>query len=290
MEENFDEINEKLFELLSIYLNFDSNAIKPNMVKKMMIDFGLKEDDAVRLLVASRMGLDIVDNDEDKLVFNSYFKKMLKKLDPNVYRQNPYYTSIKFNNLKLGNIEFKEEKYEPYELFVYNNLEKFDNGQIIPPIGYFDEEFVYPTILENGQNWMSITPNEIETMKDDIFAAHGRVLTFGLGLGYYAYMVSQKHNVEEVTIVDINDSEIKLFKEFILPQFEFKDKIKIIKADAFEFAKTYYSKKIYDSVYVDIWRDAGDGIPIYKQMKELEKLNPQADYRYWIEKTMLCYM
>ena len=39
---------------------------------------------------------------------------------------------------------------------------------------------------------MTITPDEIETMKEAVDQAFGNVLTFGLGLGYYAYMVSEK--------------------------------------------------------------------------------------------------
>ena len=67
---------------------------------------------------------------------------------------------------------------------------------------------------------MTITPNEIETMKEAVDKASGNVLTFGLGLGYYAYMVSEKENVESVTIVDSNEDVIDLFKKYVLPQFK----------------------------------------------------------------------
>ena len=61
---------------------------------------------------------------------------------------------------------------------------------------------MFPALLENDRIWMTITPNEIETMKEPVDGAFGNVLTYGLGLGYYAYMVSEKENVETVTIVD----------------------------------------------------------------------------------------
>ena len=60
---------------------------------------------------------------------------------------------------------------------------------------------------------MLITPNEIETMKKSISEATGNVLTYGLGLGYYAYMVSMKENVESVTIVEKDKEIIDLFKK-----------------------------------------------------------------------------
>lgn len=287
---DFTKLNKKLFSLLSCYLNFNSDGIKKEMVLEMMHNFNMDEHSSVELLVASIIGLDVLDNIEDKQLFNNYFKSMLKRLDANVYRADPYYTNIKFTSFKKGNIEFKYESYEPYELFVYDDILKFDDGRLIPLIGYFNEEFCYPTVLENGQNWMSVTPNEVETMKKDISDAYGNVLTFGLGLGYFAYMVARKEEVKSVTVVELNKSVIDLFNEHILPQMECKDKIKVICGDAYEFAKANYKKNEYDYIYVDIWHDVGDGIDMYKKFKEYEKLNPQAEYRYWIEKSILCYL
>ena len=286
---DYKKLNQRLFEGLSFFLNFNSDGIKPEMVHSMMLDFGLNEKEAVSMLLASLMGFDIIDNEEDKVIYQEYFPQMLKKLDPNIYIADPYYQNIHFNNLSAGKIEFKEEFYAPFELFVYDDIELMQDGKQIPKIGYFDKFFYYPTILENGQNWMSVTPNEVETMKEDIKLASGKVLTFGLGLGYYAYLVALKSNVESVTIVEINEQEIELFNKFILPQFSCRDKIKVVKADAFEYAKKHYLTNDFDFVYVDIWRDVGDGIKIYNKMKKLEELNPNLVYRYWIEKSIKCY-
>jgi hypothetical protein len=51
---------------------------------------------------------------------------------------------------------------------------------------------MFPALLENDRIWMTITPNEIEIMIKPVDEAFGHVLTYGLGLGYYAYMVSKK--------------------------------------------------------------------------------------------------
>lgn len=286
---DYEQLNYRLFEALSIFLNFNSEGVKKEMVKKMMDEFCLSENESVGMLLASILGLDIVENEEDRIIYNDYFPKMLKRLDPNIYLSDPYYQNIKFGDLKLGDIEFKEERYLPYEIFVYDDIERLEDGRQIPKLGYFDREFAYPTILESGQNWMSVTPNEVETMRKDIMDAHGHCLTFGLGLGYFAYMVARKPEVKSVTIVELNSAEIELFKKYILPQFDHKEKIKVIEADAYEFAKKNYPLKNYDYVYVDIWHDAGDGLPMYQKMKSYERLNRDAEYRYWIEKTIKCY-
>lgn len=44
---------------------------------------------------------------------------------------------------------------------------------------------------------MTVTPNEIETMKPVIDKAFGRVLTYGLRVGYYVFMVSEKEDFDE---------------------------------------------------------------------------------------------
>ena len=137
---------------------------------------------------------------------------------------------------------------------------------------------------------MTITPNEIETMKEAVDGAIGNVLAFGLGLGYYAYMVSEKENVENVTVVEINEDVIKLFNKYILPQFKHAEKIKIIKADAFEYAKNYITPGKFDYVFTDLWHDVSDGMDMYLKMKTFEKQSPKTVFSYWIEKSILCYL
>ena len=93
--------------------------------------------------------------------------------------------------------------------------------------------------------------------------AFGNVLTYGLGLGYFQYMVSNKENVSKVTIIEKNKDIIKLFVEYILPQFPNKDKIKIICMDAFEYATNNVKDIFYDFIYADLWHDVSDGIEMY---------------------------
>lgn len=163
-----------------------------------------------------------------------------------------------------------------------------EDNRLIPQIGFFDTEFTFPVVLENNREWMLITPNEIETMEEAVNEAKGRVLTYGLGLGYYAYMASQKQQVSSLTIVERDENVINLFEKYILPQFENKDKISIINEDAFKYAKNQMNKDNYDFVFVDIWHDPSDGVDMYLKMKKLESENIK--YMYWIEKTILCYL
>ncbi|WP_379145184.1 hypothetical protein [Paenibacillus sp. sgz500992] len=287
-----DKVNEednKVFALLSNYLNN-----KPDFISKEEIDeivkYGVSIEYAFNVIFAAALGLDIVDKVDDADLFNKYFNKMSHKLDANEYYNNSYFKNIKIPTIKKGNSELKYEKYKPYEVFVCNDIITTHEGRQIPQIGFFETEFIFPAILENNRIWMTITPNEIETMKEAVAKAFGNVLTFGLGLGYYAYMISEKDQVESITIVESNEDVIQLFSKCILPQFKNTQKIKIIKADAFEYAQEHMAKGNYDFVFTDLWHDVSDGIDMYLSMKEHEKQSPSTVFIYWIEKSILCYL
>lgn len=289
MEPEIQHDNYKVFSLLSRYLNGASDLIRKEEVDDL-VKYGVSEEYAFAVILAAAFGLDIVDNREDKDFFNHYFKRMIHKLERRDYDQNPYYKNIKIPTAKIGNCELKDEKYKPFEGFVCDDIIQTEEGRQIPQIGFFDEEFTYPAILENNRIWMTITPNEIETMKEAIDKASGNVLTFGLGMGYYPYMVSEKAAVDSVTVVEINNEVIGLFNQYILPQFPNAHKIKVVKADAFQFAAKHISPGKFDFVFTDLWHDVSDGIDLYLKMKEYEKQSPQTQFMYWIEKSILCYL
>ena len=134
---------------------------------------------------------------------------------------------------------------------------------------------------------MTVTPNEIMTMQPAVESTHGRVITFGLGLGYYAYMVSEREHVRNVTIIEKNETVIELFEKFILPQFPHREKIDIIACDAFQYTENRIAEGNFDCAFVDLWHDVSDGVDIYKRMKKLECRSPRTNWFYWIEESLL---
>ena len=130
---------------------------------------------------------------------------------------------------------------------------------------------------------MTLTPVDMDTCVAAIAKARGKVVTFGLGLGYFAYMASVKDTVESVTVVELSSDVIRLFKKHILPYFPHPEKIKIVNADAFEYAEKSMPSENFDFAFVDTWRDASDGAPMYVKMKKLEHLSPSTEFAYWIE-------
>lgn len=273
------ETNKRVFEYLSDYLNLMPDVITEEMIKETKDLCGVSSEEAFRILF---MG--IMDIYEDKELRNGWFSNIFQRLDPYKYENNPYVKTIEPNFSKCGDWEFTKGVYKPYEAFVYNDpIEK--DGKIIPRIGFFEKEYTFPVVMQGGREWMLITPNEIETMALPIEKAHGDVTTYGLGLGYFAFMVSEKDNVESVTVIENDKSIIKLFEENILPFFPNKEKIRIICEDAFEYAE----KKLFsDFVFADIWHDPSDGCSSYLRLKALER--PDTEYSYWIENTIKYYL
>ena len=219
-------------------------------------------------------------------LFKDYYIKSVKRLDADKYVENPYYKNIKIPNKQIGKWTLGYQSYEPYEAFIRDDI-IVDGHKEIPCVGYFDSRFEFPTVFENGVEWMAIKPNEIETMKKPIEDAYGNVLVYGLGLGYYPYMISLKSNVNQITVVERDESVIFLFNEYVLPQFEKKEKIKIVKSDAFEYAEKEMGKHSYDFVFTDLWHDVSDGVELYVKMKKHESKLHGAEFAYWIEPSLL---
>ena len=217
-------------------------------------------------------------------VFNEIFKNghIFHKGE---LESNPYYQNIHFDNQKSGRFELSMASFRKYELFMYNTPTDRFQGVMIPAIGTVDHRFKFPNIKENESAWMSITPNEIYTMKKPIEDASGNVLTLGCGMGYFAYMTALKDDVESITIVEKESDVIDLFTNFILPQFSCKEKIHILQADAFDFMENL-SDGQYDYCFVDIWKGNTDTVP-YLKMKKLCSRFHKTALSYWIEDALI---
>ncbi len=290
MNEMIEKMNGRLLTLLSHYLNENPDLIDSKMVNRLKESCDMSEKEALSILLAVELGIDFDENEEDRFLYENYFGEMIHDLSAETYQKDSYYSHIVIPNKKIGSWELKEECYQPYELFVMADMDKKEDGRIIPQLGFFKEKFSFPVVLQSNREWMLITPNEIETMKESIAHAEGNVLTSGLGLGYFAYMCSEKENVRSVTIVERDEEVISLFERFILNQFPHRDKIKIVHDDAFEYFKNTEHVNELDFVFWDLWHDVQDGLGMYKRLKEIETFYPQIKFEYWIEKTMRCYL
>ena len=223
----------------------------------------------------------------DARMFDFFMNSLLNEgrvFDVSEIQDNPYVKDIDFKDRRSGDFEFRYHSFMPYELDIYDIPRKIIEYDVdIPRISCFTEKVEYPVIFQNSikSTWMSVSPNEINTMKQPIRNAKGKVLTLGCGMGYFAYMASLKADVESITIVEREKSVIDLFTSFILPQFKTKDKITVIKDDAIEYMMNL-EDGLYDYCFADIWIGVMDFEP-YIKTKEVCKRFRKMKMEYWIE-------
>ncbi len=279
--------NDLIVRILSDYINNHPRFLTREMVEDLSRDCNVATDDAFRILFCAACGLDTATDSYHKYLERRYFLPGLHKLKAKDYLEDAYNLHIDLSPARLGKWELCRHSYHPYQPFVCNHPVLKNDFCEIPQIGYFDEEFSFPAVLENGIEWMTVTPNEIETMKEPIKDSYGHVVTLGLGLGYFAFHASQKQNVTTVVVVERDPHVISLFKTHILPQFPHREKVKIVQADAFDFLKGDESLKSANYLFADLWHDASDGLDLYLEIKKFEKQYPNTQFAYWIEPSLL---
>ena len=284
------KFNYRVGWMVADYLNENPRAITQALLQSVLPDDADATVELVvfRALLEGFLGLDPESSEEDRFIEEQYLRPGLSRLDPAVWRANPYYQSIHIEHAVCDDWELAWQRYEPYELFLRDDLVLTADLRQIPAIGYFPEAFSYPSVLQDGREWMSIKPSEIASSQAAIDAAFGRVVTFGLGLGYFAYRAASKSSVSSVTVVERDPAVIRLFREHILPQIPERGKISVIQADAFDYLEHQMRPADVDFVFMDIWHDIADGTDLYIRAKQYEARFPHTRFTYWIERSLRC--
>ncbi len=281
------QLNNDYAWMLCDYIDKTPCLITKELMEASNPDGLLPDETIYTALLSGFCGLDPEANADDRIIYNDYFRSSVVKLDAAAYANDPYYKNIVIPNVKFGNWELKYEHYKAYEAFVCDEMILRPDFKEIQRIGFFDTDFSYPAVMEDGHEWMAIKPNETATIRFAVDAAHGKVVTFGLGMGYYPYLVHLKPDVESITIVERSAEVINLFRTHILPQFPNPEKVVIVQSDAFEYAEHKMLAEQFDYAFADTWRDVSDGLPMYLRMKKLEYLHPHTKFAYWVEESLL---
>ena len=256
-------------------------------IDENLIDKYKETDSPIYFSMLELLEIDPEDNDFIHLA-KSYNLKDIKELDINEYKNNPYFKNTKIANpIKFKDYILKTSFYRPYEVNLIDSINVDDKKYYkeTNSLGYFIDKFPYIEIIKNDITWMSITPHEINTMKNDINKMKGNIIVQGLGLGYIAYMLSNKDDVNKISIVEKDENIIDIFNKLLFPQFKNKEKIKIIKDDAIEYINKEENLKDIDFVYCDLYHNPFDALPLYIKMKQIE--NKNITYLYWIEKEIV---
>lgn len=253
-----------------------------------MAELGLYDGDFEKFYVIREflqdIGLgDVADGEYILRVFEN-----AKKLDARAFVREPYMAILGSMPRRAGSCMLMPSAYEAGEIFCYD-MPDFTRELVVPKLAFFTKRVMFPTLYENETPWMSVCPSEINSMRDAIDAAKGKVLVLGLGLGYYAHAIAQKDEVESVTVVELSGEVIELFRQAIEPKLDFGGKLTVVESDAIAYLAAT-ARGQFDFCFADIWEGAVDGAKWYK------KILPHADrlvgteFFYWIEDAILAYL
>ena len=262
-------------------------AMGKNDIEEMK-EIGLLSDDFELFYVIQKFCSDIGLGDVADGHYILELFKNAKRLDPIEFESDPYISSVKLPTVISGDIMLTNAEYAKGEIFQYD-MPDFTADTVTPHLGFFNRRVTFPTIYQGSMPWMSVCPSEMNSMRSQIAAAHGRVLVLGLGLGYYPFMISLKDEVESIVIVELQKTIVDIFNAHILPHFANKDKIKIVTANAIDYMKTVNDGD-FDFCFADIWEGAVDGAQAYKQIRPYENKLPNTVFTYWIEDQIKAYL
>jgi hypothetical protein len=225
--------------------------------------------------------------DKKGLVQESTSPLLIHEIKPDAYLADPFYQQVHPEEVREKGWHLWNSGYAPHEGFVYDELSIDPNTFAeTTRFGFFETAFPFLAIEQNGSTWMSVTPHEINTMTDSFKEVHGKAITFGLGMGYYAFMAANKKDVSSITVIEKDPTVIALFKTHLLPFFPHPEKIRLIEEDAFHYARSM-AKEHYDYSFVDLWHLPEDGLSLYLRMRQLEKYSPETEWVYWVETSLL---
>lgn len=212
---------------------------------------------------------------------------IITKLNPSYMYDNPYIKNIHIDNWLVGNVYLTNlDKHEAYTVNAYEMRSRDPKSlTTIFSYFYFPETIHYPSLgtIFPDSKWMGVEPSEISSFAPFIKEAHGKILVMGCGLGYLAYMLSIKDNVDKVTIVELDPKVKLMFETYLKPQMN--SKIEIIEADALEFLDVEDISQ-YDYCSVDIWYGAMDLFEIYPRLLLLEQKHKRTKFHYWLEEDL----
>lgn len=273
-----NNININVADMLMTAFNY-VDIFNPEEIKQYVKE-GLNENEAILETLYDFYQLD-KNNDENISIMNEFFLNNFKALKEDEYLSNPYVRTIKEAG-RYGKYALKTLKYEPYQLFAYDEIKVTKDYKEYSAIGYFKKPFSYLALTEGNDVWMSLNPNEIETMKPFIAAAKGHVLVLGLGMGYVPFMMGLKNEVKKITIVEKDPDIIALFNNLIFPHFMNKTKIEIIKDDAINYVKNHQK---YDYIFADLWHDPEDGLDLFIKLKHIN-----TKIACWLETSLIALL
>lgn len=204
-------------------------------------------------------------------------------LSVDAFEKSPYHSAVT-KKLEAEGV-YERVTFEGNHLFNADAVQPDPNRELLDwmKLRALDRNTKTIVLEANGLEWMLDAPSEAATNDPYAEKAHGNVVTFGLGIGYFLYMALRNPRVNHVTVVEKDPDVIRTFEKVFAPLFPDHKYFEILEADAFDcWNETFLSG--FDYIYADIWQSNDDGLI---QMKDLlaQYLPPFEKADFWIEES-----
>lgn len=203
------------------------------------------------------------------------------------WENSPYHSHVSLDMVKNDHFSYQTEKTAGHELFNVDVIQKDPKRELNDwmKLRAMDQNFDAIYLYQDDNDWMLDAPSEAATNNVPAGKAHGNVLTFGLGIGYFIYMALANPEVISVTCIENSPQVIEMFNRFLYPQFPHEKPVQLIEGDAYQFFNEEYLSK-YDYIFTDIWQSTQDGLVCIEKL--LEQYNPPLEKAdFWIEDSCL---
>lgn len=204
------------------------------------------------------------------------------------FKNNPFIKTIKIPEVTNGKFSYGYAPIEAGRILKYNTFLYKDI--LTPCIGFAEDNIKIPVLMKKGhiKPEAAVNPHVISTMQEAVNKAKGNVLTAGCGMGYFAFMASEKEEVKSVKIIEENPEVIKLFENYILPQFPNKEKINIECVNPIYYFSSvlWLIDKKFDYCFIDLWKNDKE-LNLYAECKALGNKLRFTPIDYWIENELI---
>lgn len=198
-----------------------------------------------------------------------------------------YHRTVHLDKAESSHFTYETEWMAGNQLFNCDVLQKDPQRELndFMRLKAMDRDFQAIFLLQDGKDWMMDAPSEAFTNDPVARISRGKVVTFGLGIGYYIFMACQNPEVTSLHVVERSREVIEMFQEKILPQFSTSVPITLICDDAYRKWNPSFLKE-FDTIYADIWQSSEDGLTSITKLLELYE-PPFEKTHFWIEDS--CY-
>ncbi len=203
------------------------------------------------------------------------------------WENSPYHSHVSLDLVKNAHFSYQTQKTAGHELFNTDAIQKDPDHELNDwmKLRAMDRNFDAIYLYQDEKDWMMDAPSEAATNDVPAAKAHGNVLTFGLGIGYFIYMALQNPAVTSITCIENSPQVIEMFQRYLYPQFPHEKTVTILSGDAYAlFNEEYLSK--YDYVFTDIWQSSQDGLACIEKLL-MQYLPPKEKADFWIEDSCL---